>query len=101
MRTTGLGAVERRGALDYTLVQPMVTIGGAPARVEFSGLAPGWLLPVVAAHTVAWFAAEAWFLAGYGLPFGPRAWAAASSAERATLIVTLTSTSGCGATVTV
>jgi len=31
----------------------------------------------LALHTIAWFAAEAWFLAGYGLPFGPRAWAAA------------------------
>jgi len=28
------------------------------------------------AHSVAWLAAEAWFLAAYGLPFGPRAWAA-------------------------
>jgi hypothetical protein len=31
----------------------------------------------IALHTTAWFAAEAWFLAGYGLPFGPRAWLAA------------------------
>jgi len=31
----------------------------------------------VGLHTVAWLAAEAWFLAGYGLPFGPRAWTAA------------------------
>jgi hypothetical protein len=31
----------------------------------------------LAAHTIAWFAAEAWFVMGYRLPFGPRAWAAA------------------------
>lgn len=31
----------------------------------------------VAAHTVAWLAAEAWFASGYGLAFGPRAWIAA------------------------
>lgn len=40
---TGLGTVERRGDLDYTVTTPAVTIGGAPARVLFSGLAPGWL----------------------------------------------------------
>jgi uncharacterized protein (TIGR03437 family) len=40
---TGLGAVERRGDLDYTLAAPAVRIGDAPARVQFSGLAPGWL----------------------------------------------------------
>jgi hypothetical protein len=34
-------------------------------------------LVAVALHTVAWFTAEAWFLAGHGLPFGPRAWVAA------------------------
>ena len=37
---TGLGAV---GALDSTVVQPTVTVGGIAARVAFSGLAPGWL----------------------------------------------------------
>ena len=31
---------------------------------------------------MAWFAAEAWFVAGYGLPFGPRAWVAALARER-------------------
>ena len=30
---------------------------------------------------IAWFAAEGWFLAGYGLPFGPRAWVAAALRE--------------------
>ena len=30
---------------------------------------------------VAWLAAEGWFLAGRGLPFGPRAWAAALARE--------------------
>jgi ceramide glucosyltransferase len=45
------------------------------------GAAPIWLALAVALHTVAWFAAEAWFLAGHGLPFGPRAWAAALARE--------------------
>lgn len=35
----------------------------------------------VAAHTIAWLAAEAWFVRGYGLPFGPRAWLAALARE--------------------
>jgi ceramide glucosyltransferase len=42
-----------------------------------AGVAPIWLALAVALHTIAWFAAEAWFLAAHGLPFGPRAWAAA------------------------
>jgi len=46
-----------------------------------AGAAPIWLALAVALHTVAWFAAEAWFLAGHGLPFGPRAWAAALARE--------------------
>lgn len=46
-----------------------------------AGVAPIWLVLAVALHTVAWFAAEAWFLAGHGLPFGPRAWAAALARE--------------------
>jgi ceramide glucosyltransferase len=45
------------------------------------GAAPIWLALAVALHTVAWFAAEAWFLAGHGLPFGPRAWTAALARE--------------------
>jgi ceramide glucosyltransferase len=46
-----------------------------------AGAAPIWLALAVALHTVAWLAAEAWFLAGHGLPFGPRAWAAALTRE--------------------
>jgi ceramide glucosyltransferase len=46
-----------------------------------AGAAPIWLALAVALHTVAWFAAEAWFLAGHGLPFGPSAWAAAWARE--------------------
>jgi ceramide glucosyltransferase len=46
-----------------------------------AGAAPMWLALAVALHTVAWLAAEAWFLAGHGLPFGPRAWAAALARE--------------------
>jgi ceramide glucosyltransferase len=45
------------------------------------GAAPVWLALAVALHTVAWLAAEAWFLAGHGLPFGPRGWAAALTRE--------------------
>jgi ceramide glucosyltransferase len=45
------------------------------------GAAPIWLALAVALHTVAWLTAEAWFLAGHGLPFGPRAWAAALTRE--------------------
>ena len=40
---TGLGPVERRGSLDWTTAAPSVAIGGASARLQFSGLAPGWL----------------------------------------------------------
>jgi ceramide glucosyltransferase len=46
-----------------------------------AGVAPIWLALAVALHTVAWLAAEGWFLAGRGLPFGPRAWAAALTRE--------------------
>lgn len=41
------------------------------------GVAPWLVAFALLLHTVVWFAAEAWFLAGYGLPFGPRAWLAA------------------------
>jgi ceramide glucosyltransferase len=41
------------------------------------GAASVYLPLAVAAQTSAWFAMEGWFLAGCGLPFGPRAWAAA------------------------
>jgi len=46
-----------------------------------AGAAPLWLAAAVALHTVAWLAAEAWFLAGRGLAFGPRAWAATLARE--------------------
>ena len=46
-----------------------------------AGVAPTWLALALVAHTVAWLAAEAWFLAAHGLPFGPRAWAAALARE--------------------
>jgi len=42
---------------------------------------PIYVALAVVAHSVVWFAAEAWFLAAYGLPFGPRAWAAALARE--------------------
>ena len=46
-----------------------------------AGTAPVWLALAVALHTIAWFGAEAWFLGGRDLPFGPRAWAAALARE--------------------
>lgn len=46
-----------------------------------AGVAPAWLALAAVLHTVAWLAAEAWFLAGRGLAFGPRAWAAALARE--------------------
>ncbi len=45
------------------------------------GAGPGLVALAVAGHTVAWLAAEAWFLAGYALPFGRRAWLAALARE--------------------
>jgi ceramide glucosyltransferase len=45
------------------------------------GLGPGFIALAVIMHVIAWLAAEAWFLAAYGLPFGPRAWAAALARE--------------------
>jgi uncharacterized protein len=39
---TGLGAVTRRGDLDWTTATPTVKVNGVEARVLFSGLAPGW-----------------------------------------------------------
>jgi ceramide glucosyltransferase len=45
------------------------------------GVGMGYLALAVALHTLAWFAAEAWFVSGYGLPFGPRAWVAALARE--------------------
>jgi hypothetical protein len=46
-----------------------------------AGANTGLVALAIVAHTVAWLAAEAWFLAGYGLPFGPRAWLAALARE--------------------
>jgi uncharacterized protein (TIGR03437 family) len=40
---TGLGPVEPRGSLQVTTTSPTVLIDGEPARVLFSGLAPGWI----------------------------------------------------------
>ncbi|MEA2846830.1 MAG: ceramide glucosyltransferase [Rhodospirillaceae bacterium] len=45
------------------------------------GVGMGYLALAIALHTLAWFAAEAWFASGYRLPFGPRAWAAALARE--------------------
>jgi len=39
---TGLGAVETSGGYFITTTTPRVSIAGAPVRVLFSGLAPGW-----------------------------------------------------------
>jgi len=53
---------------------------GSVALVAY-GVGAGTLALAIAAHTIAWLAAEAWFASGYGLPFGPRAWAAALARE--------------------
>jgi uncharacterized protein (TIGR03437 family) len=39
---TGLGATERRGELDWALMQPQVTVGGQPCTVTYAGRAPGY-----------------------------------------------------------
>ena len=46
-----------------------------------AGADVGFVSVAVVAHTVAWFAAEGWFSAGYGMAFGPRAWLAAAVRE--------------------
>jgi ceramide glucosyltransferase len=46
-----------------------------------AGIGAAWMPLVVVVHSIAWLAAEAWFLAAYGLPFGPRAWSAAMVRE--------------------
>ncbi|HEX9522711.1 MAG TPA: glycosyltransferase family 2 protein [Reyranella sp.] len=51
-------------------------LAGSVALLAY-GVGTGTLALALAAHTIAWFAAEAWFTVGYRLPFGPRAWAAA------------------------
>jgi ceramide glucosyltransferase len=55
-------------------------LAGGVALVA-SGVGMGYLALAIALHTLAWFAAEAWFASGYRLPFGPRAWAAALARE--------------------
>jgi ceramide glucosyltransferase len=46
-----------------------------------AGVSAGLLALAVVVHTIAWLAAEAWFVTGYGLPFGPRAWVAVLARE--------------------
>jgi ceramide glucosyltransferase len=53
----------------------------AAAALLVAGVAPAWLALALVVHTFVWFAAEGWFLARHGLPFGPRAWAAALARE--------------------
>jgi ceramide glucosyltransferase len=55
-------------------------LAGSLALLAY-GVGAGTLALAVALHTIAWFAAEAWFVSGCGLPFGPRAWAAALARE--------------------
>ena len=55
-------------------------VAGVVALLSY-GVGPGYVVLAIAGHTIAWLMAEAWFLAGYGLPFGPRAWAAALTRE--------------------
>ena len=51
-------------------------LAGGAALIAYD-VGVGTLALALAAHTIAWFAAEAWFVTGCRLPFGPRAWAAA------------------------
>jgi len=46
-----------------------------------AGVSAGLVALAVVVHTIAWLAAEAWFVTGYGLPFGPRAWVAVLARE--------------------
>ncbi len=67
------------------LLEPVVGwlasgLAGGVALVAY-GVSPGYVALAIAAHTIAWLVAEGWFLAAYGLPFGPRAWAAALTRE--------------------
>jgi ceramide glucosyltransferase len=52
------------------------SVAGVVAMLA-GGLEASLVVVALVAHTIAWFAAEGWFLAGYGLPFRPRAWLAA------------------------
>jgi ceramide glucosyltransferase len=67
------------------LLEPAIgwLVGGVAGVVALlaAGAGPAIVILAVVLHTLAWFAAEAWFLAGYGLPFGPRAWVAAAVRE--------------------
>ena len=55
-----------------------IALGGALAA---AGTAPAWIVVALLGHSVAWLAAESWFLSRYVLPGGPRAWAAALARE--------------------
>ncbi len=46
-----------------------------------AGTALPWIALALLGHSVAWLAAEAWFLSRYHLPGGPQAWAAALARE--------------------
>lgn len=59
----------------------LVSAIAAVAALLVGGVDPVFVPLALIVHTVLWFAAEAWFLAGYGLPFGPRAWVAALARE--------------------
>jgi ceramide glucosyltransferase len=65
------------------------TVGLVAAGVGPAGLAAGLI-----AHTVAWLAAEKWFLSGRGLAFGPRAAAAALAREALAPLLILRALSG-------
>jgi ceramide glucosyltransferase len=59
-----------------------------------AGFGPEVLLAGLVLHTAAWLAAEAWFLAGRGLAFGPRAAAAAIVREALAPLLMLRALSG-------
>jgi len=71
-------------------------VSGAAALVGLAaaGFGAKVLLGGLILHTVAWLAAEAWFLAGRGLVFGPRAAAAAIVREALAPLLMLRALSG-------
>jgi hypothetical protein len=39
---TGFGPVQSKGDYEETTIRPFASVGGVPATIPFSGLAPGW-----------------------------------------------------------
>lgn len=72
------------------------TISGAAglAGLAAAGFGPGFLVACLVLHTMAWLAAERWFLAGRDLAFGPRAALAVLAREALAPLLMLRAVSG-------